>query len=229
MPLVSTLYLTSPQSLNIDFPARGISITNPTGAGIYVRVGANDIPTRSNPDLFCPPYTFRSKTILPAQSFGFGLSSTVGPSSSQNPAVMIMLSDQPIQEQTATINLPNVAYTPAWAFSIKNLAAAGSLNVVPGQAGLSIVIYKLAVVYDNPVSAAIQFYWHTGTWTTASTVWAAYLWNVSGTGFALKRDTDSENFQPNGFPLAPGADLNIHNGDGANAQSPWCGVLYAYK
>lgn len=224
--------LTANQTVNLPFNAQTVIISNPTGSGAYVRVGGNDIPLQSNADIYAPPYSYIAQPINPTSHFALAITaSTVGPTSSAAPAIAVTFSESSMPFQIANINNPNVAFQPQWASVWTNLAANGSQVIVPSLTGLSIVVYQLTAVYDNPNNGAVQFYWHYGAYSQATTLWPVYLWNiVGGTGaYALKRDTDVISFQPNGFPLPVGSALSIHNGDLVNGNMPWAGALYAYK
>lgn len=225
-----SIQLTSNQSLNIPFNAQTVIITNPTGTGVYVRVGGNDIPLNSNADIYGAPYSYIAQPINPSSRFGLALTSTtVGPTSAAAPPIGVTFSETPMPFQVANINNPNVAYQPQWTMLSGFITAGTSKVIVPARAGLSIVVYQLTVVYDNYLAAAVQFYWHYGVYSQATTLWPVYLWNNNTPSYFIKRDTDIISFQPNGFPLPVNTDLSLRNGDLVNDHSPYTGVLYSYK
>jgi hypothetical protein len=214
--------------VTVPFPARAILVSNPTGQWVYAALGSTLAPSTTNPDLVVAPFTYIQQPIAPNTQFAFAVGTKFAPTATaQGATVQITFFDTEQPSLVANINLPNVAYAPAWIFFYAlDLTAGATVALLTPSANQSIIVYEIATVYDNATQAAIQFHFFQGTtWAGSTKVWSAYLWNLAYT----KRDTDIASWLPHGFALPPGVPLSIKNGDGANEVFPNVGIFYQLK
>lgn len=155
------LFVSAAQSYNCDFAARAISVSNPTGQPFYVRVGGTDAPNQNNASLIVAPATYQIKNISPTRDFGFNLGAAIVPLSSALGSVMVELSDESINEQTTSIDVPHISYQNL--VDIQTFFTVTQKNLLTAPAGKSLLVFMVGASTGSLLSSTtstfeLEFY-----------------------------------------------------------------------
>lgn len=206
--------VTNGKTINLDFPARSLTINNTGGAWIYVRVGGNDAPTAQSATYAVPPYTNDTRAVSNVRAFGFAVASPSGatPANAGSPLVTFFDIDQPAN--STTIAQPQALFAPAWYYSEPVISSGGLVTLInPGAKRLQ--IFKIRVscrtaTYDQDMRFYLSAAIHYVTLRVPS-------------GAAVPDELD---LLPHGTLLDPGQTLDIQNGSAVTIQ-PGVFVFYS--
>lgn len=208
-------------SHEVSFDARNIFIQNNTGAWIYARIGAQQIPDVNSNDLAVAPFTQVSRQITPAtRFFGFSIGTTVLPTQGNVGAVIaVTFDDQPHVPLASNINLPGVTFTPAWYVTYVTVNHLTNVTLLTPPTGSQIVLFKLwanAFVTNNMDMRFVipddPYY-----------IWRIFFYQTT----YLAKFEDEISWLPQGFGLGKNISLNLKNPDATYNFSLYVGIFYA--
>ena len=218
--MISELQLTAARTYDNSFTARNILVTNNSSYAIYVKIGAQEIPTVNGAAMIVLPFMQMSLPIAGARFFGFGFSA--GGAIPSNGGIAVIFHDLPQSLFTQTINpVTQPGAGQSWGYvyvePVMNAGASVTLVTTPANKTLWIALIKCIA---DPTSAATPYYfYHTTSPDIMTLVVSAVVGEVPF--------SDELNCQPQGCPLPLGKSLKVQNG-AVGARQPGFFVLYSF-
>lgn len=215
--------IASSQSVECSFPARNVTVSNGTGAWVYLNINSQSIPDATHYDLAAEPFTIKSFPVRASKFFGIAIGTAFLPTSTaQGASIQIVFEDVPRSPSVANISAPGAAFQATYTFQQPVIAGSGSATLIAPMAGKKIYVF-LIKMFSDPTQAGVQSYdfYH----TTAPDIIILTPATLTGAGGYLIND--ELNALPLGFPLPIGKGLYVLN-EQTGACQPGIFVLYNY-